>query len=162
MSGRNWESSRARKSLTPGDGLNSPFSGPQISRSRSNSRRGSALLIPKPLESESCYHDSDEELKRKVLERIKYFSSADRQALILSLIKDCEFAEISFISKQIHKLHRDFLGLLPSEISYRILTYLHPKDLCSLVYVTKSWAKVATNIHAWETIYSKFGKKYTD
>lgn len=162
MSGRNWASSKARNSLTTGDCLNASFSGPQISRSRSNSKRGSGIFMPKPLESESCYRDSDEELIRKVLERIKYFSSADRKALILSLIKECESAELSFFSLQIPKLHRDFLGLLPSEITYRILVYLHPKDLCSLVCVSKSWAKVATNIHAWETIYSRLGKLYND
>jgi hypothetical protein len=111
-----------------------------------------------PSNSENPYFENDEELVKRVLERANNFSRVERQNLIISLIKQCETVELRYLVLKIPRLHRDFLTLLPNEVIYRILAYVHPKDLCSLVCVSKSWAEVTTDPHAWESIYGRLGK----
>lgn len=163
MTGRT--TAKARAVARPGDKLSASFSGSGFTKARSSGKRVSGLFIPKAFtqsDLESCYQDGDVELTKRVLMRFNYFTSAAKQSLIISLIKLCDHRDLNYLSNKLPRLHRDFLALLPAEINYKILTYIYPRDLCSLVCVSKTWAKVATDPKAWETIYRRLGILFHD
>lgn len=150
MSGRQ----RSRSSFV-GDNM-LPSINTSFAWSRSSNRKGSSLLSPKTPGAESPFQD-DEDLMKRLFERFTYMSASDRRNTVITLIKLCDNHDLSYFSYKIPRLNRDFLALLPAEINYRILTYIYPRDLCTLVCVSKTWAKLAKDIKAWEAIYSKLG-----
>ena len=123
-------------------------------------RRSSALTVPKIStfsEPEVNLHLEDQELIERVQSRFASFASTDRKNLIISLIKLSDPNELRYLKEKMPRLHHDFLTLLPSDIKNRILVYVNPRDFCSIVCVSKTWQKIASDVKAWETIYSRLG-----
>ena len=117
-------------------------------------------MIPKVVavpDSDAFYRNGDQDFIKKVSERFINFNQSDRVNLIISLFKICDPTELTILGYKIPKLHRNYLELFPAHINYMILTYIQPKDFCTVVCVSKTWAKIATDIKAWETIYSRLG-----
>lgn len=76
-----------------------------------------------------------------------------RKLLLQGILSQCCFPQLSFISSQISQLIRiDFVSVLPSEISYKILSYLDAISLCKAAQVSRKWREMADDDIVWMKI----------
>jgi F-box and WD-40 domain protein MET30 len=76
-----------------------------------------------------------------------------RKLILQGILSQCCFPQLSFISSQLHQLIRiDFIGALPSEISYKILSYLDAISLCKAAQVSRKWREMADDDIVWMKI----------
>lgn len=101
--------------------------------------------------------DTDTNLIKKIQTRFPNFSRHDRQNLIITLIKLCDPVDMAFLHRKIPKLHRDFINNLPTHVVHKILGYVHPKDYCAIVQVSKGWMKASTDLKLWQKLYARLG-----
>ncbi|KAI9205808.1 WD40-repeat-containing domain protein [Polychytrium aggregatum] len=85
------------------------------------------------------------------------FSAPDRQKFILAILKECDPSDMTFLYKTLPVLHRDFLKLLPAPISHRILSYVHPRDFCVVIRVSRAWFRTVTDPVLWALLYDQIG-----
>jgi hypothetical protein len=101
--------------------------------------------------------ESDASLTRRLLARFPSLSRFERQSLVINLIKQCDPGDMLYLTTKIPNLHRDFIRLLPSKTVHSILSYIHPKDFCAVVGVSKAWKKTASNVTLWQKLYANLG-----
>ncbi|KAF2967249.1 hypothetical protein GQX73_g6349 [Xylaria multiplex] len=81
------------------------------------------------------------------------FSSAleeERHLILEGILAQCCFSQLSYISTSVKALIRiDFLAVLPSEISIRILQYLDATTLSKAAQVSQLWKKLADDDIIW-------------
>ncbi|KAJ3283402.1 SCF ubiquitin ligase complex subunit cdc4 [Borealophlyctis nickersoniae] len=76
--------------------------------------------------------------------------------LLLHLLRRCPFSTLQFISSLIlPTLKRDFIGLLPVELSYQILQYLDLRSLGRCTVVSKAWKRVVDGEGAEFAVWKK-------
>ena len=76
-----------------------------------------------------------------------------RKLILQGILSQCCFPQLSFISSQIHQLIRiDFISALPTEISYKILSYLDAISLCKAAQVSRKWREMADDDIVWMKI----------
>ncbi|CAG8621046.1 8724_t:CDS:2 [Ambispora gerdemannii] len=107
-------------------------------------------MVQKKLANESQVDELQKQMEQLSLsdqEPIKHiwslFSAAPAQnrCLILQgILKECCLPQLSFLSNSLRDLIRiDFLDALPSELSYKILSFLDAISLCHAAQVSKTW-----------------------
>ncbi|ORZ07307.1 WD40-repeat-containing domain protein [Lobosporangium transversale] len=73
-----------------------------------------------------------------------------RQLVLSGLLTQCCVPQLSFLSNHLQPLLRiDFLTILPTEITLRILSYLDAKSLCHAAQVCKAWRRLADDDVVW-------------
>src|SRR5271163_4467920 len=76
-----------------------------------------------------------------------------RKLILQGILSQCCFPQLSFISEEANQLLRvDFVGRLPSEISYKILSYLDAISLCKAAQVSRKWREMADDDIVWMKI----------
>jgi len=76
-----------------------------------------------------------------------------RKLILQGILSQCCFPQLSFISSQIHQLVRiDFISALPTEISYKVLSYLDAISLCKAAQVSRKWREMADDDIVWMKI----------
>ncbi|CAG8734516.1 3393_t:CDS:1, partial [Ambispora leptoticha] len=76
---------------------------------------------------------------------------AQNQRLILQgILNACCLSQLSFLSNNLKDLIRiDFLNALPSELSFKILSFLDAKSLYNVAQVSKTWKCLADDDVVW-------------
>jgi F-box and WD-40 domain protein MET30 len=68
----------------------------------------------------------------------------------------CCFPQLSSVAREVHEqLKIDFLQALPTEISFRILSYLDAASLCRAAQVSRQWKELADDDVVWHVICSQ-------
>lgn len=84
------------------------------------------------------------------------FSAApdDKRTLLLKgILAQCCFPQLSEVASLLDDLIRiDFVSVLPTEISYKILTYLDSSSLCKAAQVSKRWRQLADDDVVWHRL----------
>ncbi|KAL7747762.1 hypothetical protein RI367_006886 [Sorochytrium milnesiophthora] len=82
-------------------------------------------------------------------------SEQEKEAAIVAFISSSfQPAAISRISVQLKRLLvRDFILLLPAELSTHILSFLNAADLCRAARVSRTWCALACDNAVWRTLY---------
>jgi F-box/WD-40 domain protein MET30 len=84
------------------------------------------------------------------------FSAApdDKRTLLLKgILAQCCFPQLSEVASLLDDLIRiDFVSVLPTEISYKILTYLDSSSLCKAAQVNKRWRQLADDDVVWHRL----------
>lgn len=76
-----------------------------------------------------------------------------RKLILQGVLTQCCFPQLSFISSKVTQLIRiDFISALPSEISYKILSYLDAISLCKAAQVSRKWREMADDDIVWMKI----------
>src|SRR5271169_6604237 len=76
-----------------------------------------------------------------------------RKLILQGILSQCCFPQLSFISSQLTQLIRiDYISALPSEISYKILSYLDAISLCKAAQVSRKWREMADDDIVWMKI----------
>ncbi|KAG0260895.1 hypothetical protein BG011_001549 [Mortierella polycephala] len=76
--------------------------------------------------------------------------ASHRQLVLSGLLTQCCVPQLSFLSNHLQPLLRiDFLTILPTEISLRILSYLDATSLCHAAQVCRSWKRLADDDVVW-------------
>ncbi|KAJ3377945.1 hypothetical protein HDU92_007797 [Lobulomyces angularis] len=82
-------------------------------------------------------------------------SSKSRKQFILALLSQMDPEDMDFLYNVLPRLHRDFIRLLPSNISHKILTYIPPLDISVVTRV--SWRKVTRSSELWLMLFKNIG-----
>lgn len=70
--------------------------------------------------------------------------------MLQGIITQCCFPQLSTISREVHEqLKIDFMSALPTELSYKILTYLDTVSLCKAAQVSRRWRNLADDDVVW-------------
>ncbi|GAB5588350.1 hypothetical protein Unana1_03250 [Umbelopsis nana] len=81
------------------------------------------------------------------------FSAAPPQQRILilqGLLSTCCMPQLSFLHDAVKPLLRiDFIAVLPSEVSLKILSFLDAKSLCHAAQVSRTWKSLADDDAVW-------------
>ncbi|RPA83635.1 WD40 repeat-like protein [Ascobolus immersus RN42] len=81
------------------------------------------------------------------------FSAApapQRNLMLQGILSQCCFPQLSLISNSLRDLIRiDFLTALPTEISFKILSYLDTTSLCKAAQVSQRWRMLADDDVVW-------------
>jgi F-box/WD-40 domain protein MET30 len=73
-----------------------------------------------------------------------------RKMMLQGILQQCCFPQLSYLSASIRDLIRiDFLGVLPPEISFKILSYLDTASLCKAAQVSRAWRVLADDDVVW-------------
>lgn len=76
-----------------------------------------------------------------------------RKLILQGILSQCCFPQLSFIASQLNELIRiDYISALPSEISYKILSYLDAISLCKAAQVSRKWREMADDDIVWMKI----------
>src|SRR5208282_1765113 len=76
-----------------------------------------------------------------------------RKLILQGILSQCCFPQLSFISSRLSELIRiDYISVLPSEISYKILAYLDAISLCQAAQVSRKWREMADDDIVWMKI----------
>ena len=76
-----------------------------------------------------------------------------RKLILQGILSQCCFPQLSFISSQLSQLIRiDYIAALPSEIAYKILSYLDAISLCKAAQVSRKWREMADDDIVWMKI----------
>ncbi|PGH04342.1 hypothetical protein AJ79_07122 [Helicocarpus griseus UAMH5409] len=76
--------------------------------------------------------------------------SKHRNLMLQGLLAQCCFPQLSFLSASVRDLIRiDFLSVLPTEISFKILSYLDTASLCKAAQVSRRWKYLADDDVVW-------------
>jgi F-box/WD-40 domain protein MET30 len=76
---------------------------------------------------------------------------ADQRKLILQgIVSTCCMPQLSFLASAVEPLLKiDFLAVLPSEVSLKILSHLDATSLCHAAQVSKTWKCLADDDIVW-------------
>jgi F-box and WD-40 domain protein CDC4 len=79
--------------------------------------------------------------------------------VMFQLLRRCPKPTLHFVASVVNPaLKRDFIGLLPAELSLNIIGYLDVKSMCSAAQVSRKWREmVDTNEGAWKELLDKDG-----
>lgn len=73
-----------------------------------------------------------------------------RELMLQGIITQCCFPQLSTVSREVHEqLKIDFLSALPTELSYKILSYLDTVSLCKAAQVSRRWRSLADDDVVW-------------
>ncbi|EEH11602.1 sulfur metabolite repression control protein [Histoplasma capsulatum G186AR] len=76
--------------------------------------------------------------------------SKHRNLMLQGLLAQCCFPQLSFLAASVRDLIRiDFLSALPTEISFKILSYLDTASLCKAAQVSRRWKYLADDDVVW-------------
>jgi F-box and WD-40 domain protein MET30 len=76
--------------------------------------------------------------------------SKHRNLMLQGILAQCCFPQLSFLSANVRELIRiDFLSALPSEVSFRILSFLDTTSLCKAARVSRRWRQLADDDVVW-------------
>ena len=95
----------------------------------------------------------DQEDRQGIVQVWSLFSAAPskyRNLMLKGILAQCCFPQLSFLSANVRELVRiDFLSALPSEVSFRILTFLDTTSLCKAAQVSRKWRQLADDDVVW-------------
>lgn len=116
----------------------------------------------------TCNKRADEDKMKRIQEQLELLPNRDKKAIshvwlifsaapapqrkliLLGLLSQCCFPQLSFISQEVQSLIRiDFISTLPQEIALKILCYLDFKLLCNATLVCRKWKQLADNDCVW-------------
>jgi F-box/WD-40 domain protein MET30 len=73
-----------------------------------------------------------------------------RDLMLQGIITQCCFPQLSTVSREVsEQLKIDFLSALPTELSYKILSYLDTVSLCKAAQVSRRWRDLADDDVVW-------------
>ncbi len=76
--------------------------------------------------------------------------SKHRNLMLQGILAQCCFPQLSFLSANVREMIRiDFLSALPSEASFRILSFLDTTSLCKAAQVSRKWRQLADDDVVW-------------
>jgi F-box and WD-40 domain protein MET30 len=76
--------------------------------------------------------------------------SKHRNLMLQGILAQCCFPQLSFLSANVRDLIRiDFLSALPSEVAFRILSFLDTTSLCKAAQVSSKWRQLADDDVVW-------------
>ncbi|KAJ4268861.1 E3 ubiquitin ligase complex SCF subunit scon-2 [Fusarium torreyae] len=76
--------------------------------------------------------------------------SKHRELMLQGIITQCCFPQLSTVSREVQEqLKIDFLAALPTELSYKILSYLDTVSLCKAAQVSRRWRNLADDDVVW-------------
>ncbi|KAI1052527.1 hypothetical protein LB507_007680 [Fusarium sp. FIESC RH6] len=76
--------------------------------------------------------------------------SKHRDLMLQGIITQCCFPQLSTVSREVQEqLKIDFLAALPTELSYKILSYLDTVSLCKAAQVSRRWRNLADDDVVW-------------
>ncbi|RGP72341.1 f-box and wd-40 domain-containing met30 [Fusarium longipes] len=76
--------------------------------------------------------------------------SKHRDLMLQGIITQCCFPQLSTVSREVQEqLKIDFLAALPTELSYKILSYLDTVSLCKAAQVSRRWRSLADDDVVW-------------
>ncbi|KAG6125694.1 E3 ubiquitin ligase complex SCF subunit scon-2 [Claviceps aff. purpurea] len=76
--------------------------------------------------------------------------SKQRELMLQGIITQCCFPQLSTVSREVQEqLKIDFLAALPTELSYKILSYLDTVSLCKAAQVSRRWSSLADDDVVW-------------
>uniref|UniRef100_A0A914BVR0 F-box domain-containing protein n=1 Tax=Acrobeloides nanus TaxID=290746 RepID=A0A914BVR0_9BILA len=94
------------------------------------------------------------------LDTFKVMSSSQQYDALNELISTCSLPHIRFMRAVIEPLlRRDFISLLPKEISLYILSFLSPSDLSNAAQICHYWKKLAEDTKLWKQKCQNLGLK---
>ncbi|OJD18420.1 hypothetical protein AJ78_01539 [Emergomyces pasteurianus Ep9510] len=115
-----------------------------------------------------CRRQADELIMDQMQQELHTLSQADQQSIahfwslfsaapskhrnlmLQGLLAQCCFPQLSFLSASVRDLIRiDFLAALPTEISFKILSYLDTVSLCKAAQVSHHWKYLADDDVVW-------------
>ena len=82
----------------------------------------------------------------------KFSKSNDktRKLILDGLLASSCFPQLSYVSEQVQQMLKiDFIGILPQEVSSKILSYLDCQSLCNSMQVCHKWNELANNDRIW-------------
>jgi F-box/WD-40 domain protein MET30 len=81
------------------------------------------------------------------------FSAApakQRKLMLQGILAVCCFPQLSYVSASVRELIKiDFIATLPTELSYKILSFLDTVSLCKAAQVSKTWNVLAEDDVVW-------------
>ena len=76
--------------------------------------------------------------------------SKHRNLMLQGILAQCCFPQLSFLSANVRELIRiDYLSALPSEVAFRILSFLDTTSLCKAAQVSRKWRQLADDDVVW-------------
>ncbi|QPC74354.1 hypothetical protein HYE68_005106 [Fusarium pseudograminearum] len=115
-----------------------------------------------------CRRAADESKMGFIQSELNSLSSADQEAIthvwslfsaapakhrdlmLQGIITQCCFPQLSTVSREVQEqLKIDFLAALPTELSYKILSYLDTVSLCKAAQVSRRWRSLADDDVVW-------------
>ncbi|ETI20390.1 hypothetical protein G647_08425 [Cladophialophora carrionii CBS 160.54] len=115
-----------------------------------------------------CRRQADEMTMDKLQKGLETLSQEDRQGIVQvwslfsaapskhrnlmlqGVLAQCCFPQLSFLSANVRDLIRiDFLSALPSEVAFRILSFLDTTSLCKAAQVSRRWRQLADDDVVW-------------
>lgn len=96
---------------------------------------------------------SDKETISRVWSVFSAAPASQRTLLLKGLLAQCCFPQLSQVSEMLDNLIRiDFVSALPTEISFKILTYLDSTSLCRAAQVSRKWRQLADDDVVWHRL----------
>ena len=115
-----------------------------------------------------CRRQADEMTMDKLQKGLDTLTEADRQGIVQvwsmfsaapskhrnlmlqGILGQCCFPQLSFLSANVRELIRiDYLSALPSEVAFRILSFLDTTSLCKAAQVSRKWRQLADDDVVW-------------
>lgn len=76
--------------------------------------------------------------------------SKQRKLMLQGILSVCCFPQLSFVSAAVRDLIKiDFISMLPTELSFKILSYLDTEALCKAAQVSRAWNVLAEDDVVW-------------
>lgn len=73
-----------------------------------------------------------------------------RNLMLQGILAQCCFPQLSFIASSVRNLIKiDFIGALPHELGFKILSFLDTTSLCKAAQVSRKWRQLADDDVVW-------------
>ncbi|KXS14891.1 WD40 repeat-like protein [Gonapodya prolifera JEL478] len=144
-----------RPSESSNSSLRQRSGGGHLSSSPTNSTPASptsSTIVP-----QLSQDDQDFSLSYRFCQRFPHMSINARRRALTLVLRQCDPLDFVFITDQLPKLHRDFLGSLPIQLSHKILTYVHPRDLCTVSSASRKHCEIVKDNELWRALYAAIG-----
>lgn len=118
---------------------------------------------PSPAPSTSHDNSPPSALSSAELDLLMHFQQLQRGKIrhrfITELLGHCDRDELVLISKIAqHRLKRDFLRDLPTELSLQIVSYLDdPRSICAAASVCRFWRHLMSDQRTWKDMCANYG-----
>ncbi|KAJ4992322.1 sulfur metabolite repression control protein [Stagonosporopsis vannaccii] len=140
-----------------------PLGGPDASPDNSNTKfcyRHRPDLLCRRQADEPSMEQLQQELGREsqadqqsIANVWSLFSAAParhRNLMLQGILAQCCFPQLSFVSSAVRNLIKiDFIGALPHELGFKILSYLDTTSLCKAAQVSRKWRQLADDDVVW-------------
>eukprot|EP01135_Chromosphaera_perkinsii_P004760 Nk52_evm32s295 gene=Nk52_evmTU32s295 len=94
--------------------------------------------------------------KRKWMDDFGRWNEEHRNAALVDLVKICKKSQLMTLLGEVQPhLQRDFIALLPEELSVQILSFLDVKSLCSSGLVSHQWRNISRDNLLWKNMCIK-------